>query len=183
MLFPQLNTERFMLGQVEDSDLPFLFEGLSDPTAMPYNGVYFNSLDDTKAQLVWYAKNWNEGTGIHWKISSRVEGDFIGVISVYNYKAEHEKAELGYWILPRFWRQGVATEVITPVIRYWQREKGLHRLEAFIEEGNEASIRLLQKSGFQLEGTMRDCEIKFGKYISLLIYSCITKEQSVSPVV
>lgn len=177
MVFPQLDTERFILGPVEESDAPYLFEGLSDPIAVPYYGIYFTSLDDTKAQLQWYAKNWKEGTGIHWKISSKEEGDFIGVISVYNYKPEHNKAELGYWILPRFWRQGIATEVIAPVVRFWQRERGLHRLEAFIEEGNEASVRLLRKSGFSFEGTMRDCEIKFGKYISLLIFSCITNDQ------
>jgi ribosomal-protein-alanine N-acetyltransferase len=180
-MFPQLTTERFILGQVEASDLPFLLEGLSDPIAVPYYGIYFNSLDDTRAQLEWYTKNWNEGTGIHWKISSKGNRDFIGVISVYQYKAEHNKAELGYWILPRFWRQGIATEVLPPVMSYWQREKGLHRLEAFIEEGNEASIRLLQKSGFQFEGTMRDCEIKFGKYISLLIYSCIFPQEPGEP--
>ena len=176
MVFPELNTDRFILGQVVDSDLPYLFEGLSDPIAMPYNGVYFKSLDDTKAQLEWYAKNWKEGTGIHWKITSKRGSDFIGVISVYYYKAEHNKAELGYWILPRFWRQGIATEVLTPVIQFWQRERGLHRLEAFIEVGNEASIRLLQKAGFQYEGTMRDCEIKFGRFINLHIYSLLFTE-------
>lgn len=181
MAFPELRTERFILGQVEDSDLPFLYEGLSDPVAMPHNGVYFNSLDATRAQLRWYAKNWNEGTGIHWKISRKEEGNFIGVISVYHYKAEHNKAELGYWILPRFWRQGIASEVIAPVVRFWQQEKGLHRLEAFIEVGNEASVRLLEKSGFQCEGTMRDCEIKFGKYISLLVYSCLSTQESGTP--
>jgi [ribosomal protein S5]-alanine N-acetyltransferase len=66
------------------------------------------------------------------------------------------------------------------VIEYWQKEKQLHRLEAFIETENEASIRLLEKSGFTLEGTMRDCEIKFGKYISLHIYSLITPNQAES---
>jgi [ribosomal protein S5]-alanine N-acetyltransferase len=66
------------------------------------------------------------------------------------------------------------------VIDYWQKEKQLHRLEAFIETENEASIRLLEKAGFTLEGTMRDCEIKFGKYISLHIYSLITPNQAES---
>ena len=161
MVFPQLTTERFLLKEVVADDLPYLFEGLSDPIAMPHNGVYFETLEATKAQLEWYNKNWSEGTGIYWRITRKEDDAFIGVISMYHYKAEHRKAELGYWILPRFWKQGIATEVIRPVIHYCQQERGIHRLEAFVEEGNEASVRLLEKVGFIYEGTMRDCEIKF----------------------
>ncbi len=172
-MFPELTSDRFYLKQVQPVDLSFIFEGLSDPVAMPHNGVYFYSLEETKKQLEWYDNNWNEGTGIIWKVVSKQTGNNVGVISVYNYKKEHNKAELGYWLLPKFWKQGIASEVLKPVIDYWQKEKELHRMEAFIETENEASVRLLQKAGFTFEGTMRDCEIKFGKYISLYIYSLI----------
>lgn len=172
-MFPELDTERFYLKQVDPDDLSFIYEGLSDPVAVPHYGIYFNSLEDTKQQLEWYDKNWKEGTGIFWKVVDKKSRENVGVISVYNYKPEHKKAELGYWLLPKFWRQGITSEVLKPVIDYWKKDKHLHRLEAFIETENEASIRLLQKAGFTLEGTMRDCEIKFGKYISLHIYSLI----------
>ncbi len=56
---------------------------------------------------------------------------------------------------------------------YWKNEKSLHRLEAFVEEGNKASSRLLEKAGFRYEGMMQDCEIKDGRFISLLIYAII----------
>jgi len=147
-MFPELNTERFVLKQVQAEDQAFLFEGLSDPVAMPYNGVYYKTLEETKAQLDWYEKNWTEGTGINWKIESRQTGESVGVISVYYYKPEHKKAEIGYWLLPRFWRLGIASEVIQPVIDYWKTEKNLHRLEAFVEEENVASVKLMEKAGF-----------------------------------
>jgi len=172
-MFPELTTKRFVLTQVQQEDQAFLFEGLSDPIAMPHNGVYYEIFEDTKKQLDWYEKNWSEGTGINWKITSKETGESIGVISVYYYKPEHKKAEIGNWLLPRFWRQGIASEVIQPVIEYWKTQKGLHRLEAFVEEGNTASIKLMEQAGFVHEGTMRDCEIKFGKYISLRIYSLL----------
>jgi ribosomal-protein-alanine N-acetyltransferase len=171
--FPLLQTERFELKQVHTEDQAFLFKGLSDPIAMPYNGVYFKTLEDTKAQLDWYDKNWKEGTGINWKIEDKNTCESIGVISVYNYKPEHRKAELGYWLLPRFWGKGIASEVIKPVIHYWKTEKKLHRFEAFIETENIASIRLIEKAGFIFEGTQRECEIKFGRFISLHMYSLL----------
>lgn len=172
-MFPELTTERFLLTQVQLADQQFLFEALSDPLAMPYNGVYFKTFEETAAQLTWYEKNWNEGTGINWKIVDKFSKENIGVISVYNYKPEHKKAELGYWLLPRFWGKGIATEVLHFVIKFWQEQKGIHRLEAFIEHGNTASIKLLERAGFQHEGTMKDCEIKNGKFISLHIYALI----------
>ena len=175
-MFPELSTERFKLKRVKESDLPFLYEGLGDPIAMPYNGVYFESLEATREQIEYYNRYFAEGSGIPWKIEDKVTGESVGVISIYNYKREHKKAELGYWLLPRFWGQGIAVEVIKTAIHYWQMEKGLHRLEAYVEEENIGSIRVMEKLHFTLEGTMRDCEIKFGRFISLRVYSLLVTD-------
>jgi [ribosomal protein S5]-alanine N-acetyltransferase len=175
-MFPELSTERFNLVQVTAADQRFLFEGLSDPVTMPYNGVYFKTFEETVTQLDWYKKNLEEGTGINWKIVDKQTKENIGVISVYYFKPEHRKAELGYWLLPGYWKQGVASEVLRPVIQYWQDIKNLHRLEAFVEDGNIASVLLLEKAGFTREGTMRDCEVKFGRFISLHIYALIKND-------
>lgn len=174
-MFPEISTTRCLLLQVAPDDQQFLFEALSDPVAMPYNGVYFKTFEETAAQLDWYEKNWKEGTGINWKIVDKSSGENLGVISVYNYKPEHKKAEVGYWLLPRHWGKGIASEALLSVIKYWQEEKAIHRLEAFIEEGNTASIKLLERAGFRHEGTMRDCEIKFDKFISLHVYALISE--------
>ena len=71
----------------------------------------------------------------------------------------------------------MTTEVLKTVIEYCQKEKNIHRLEAFVEEGNIASSKVLEKLGFVYEGTMKDCEIKNGKYISLLIYALIADDK------
>jgi ribosomal-protein-alanine N-acetyltransferase len=172
-MFPELTTQRFILKQVLPADQQFLFEGLSDPVETPYYGVYYQSFEATKTQLDWYEKNYNDGSGIHWKIVEKNSAKNVGVISVYYYKPEHKKAEAGFWLLPQFRNKGITSEVLKPVIQYWQQEKELHRLEAFVEEENTASSKLLEKAGFVYEGTMKDCEIKFGKYISLRIYALV----------
>jgi ribosomal-protein-alanine N-acetyltransferase len=71
----------------------------------------------------------------------------------------------------------VTTEVLKTVIEYCKEEKDIHRLEAFVEEGNIASSKVLEKLGFVYEGTMKDCEIKNEKYISLLIYALIADDK------
>ncbi len=172
-MFPEIETERLLLQQILARDQQFIFEGLSHPDVIPFYGVRYDSFEATKAQMDWYDKMLTEGTGIPWKIVDKQTSESMGVISIYFYKPEHNKAEVGFWLLPQYWNKGFASEALSATTDQWKKEKGLHRLEGFVEEGNTASSRLLEKSGFQYEGIMRDCEIKNGNYISLLIYGLI----------
>ena len=172
-MFNQVTTERLLLKQILAEDQQFIFEGLSHPEVIPFYGVRYASFEETKQQLDWYEKMLQEDTGIPWKMVNRVTGENIGVISVYSYQKQHNKAEVGFWLLPQYWNKGIAVEALRAVLDYWKRERNLHRLEAFVEEGNEASSRLLEKAGFLYEGKMRDCEIKNGRYISLKVYGLI----------
>lgn len=172
-MLPELTTERLLLQEIKPEDQSFIFEGLSHPEVIPFYGVRYESFEATAAQMEWYKGMAEEGTGISWKMVDRATGEKMGVISVYYFKAEHRKAEVGFWLLPNFWNRGFALEALNAATAYWKNEKALHRLEAFVEEGNTPSGKLLEKAGFQYEGTMRDCEIKNGNYISLLIYALI----------
>lgn len=48
---------------------------------------------------------------------------------------------------------------------------GLHRIEAFVETENLNCKKAIEKLGFQQEGTLRECEVKNGRFISLDIYA------------
>lgn len=173
-MFPELASARFLLRQVVRADQAFIFEGLSHPQVIPYYGVWYDSFEDTTAQMDFYDEQWNGGTGCFWKIVNRDTEESVGVIGFNNYQQKHNKAELGYWLLPQFWRKGIVAEVLPVVIAYMQGQRGIHRIESLVEEGNEDSYKVMEKAGFVYEGTMRDCEIKRGKYISLRIYSLLS---------
>ena len=130
--------------------------------------------------MEWYEKNYNDGTGGSWKIVDKATGEKIGVVAYYFHKPEHKKAEVGFWILPQYWNKGVATETLKAMIEYCQQQKHIHRLEAFVEEGNIASSKVLEKVGFGYEGMMRECEIKNRKFVSLHIYGLITGRRDLS---
>lgn len=172
-MFPLLTTARLLLQEIEPEDQAFIFQGLSHPEVIPFYGVRYDSFDATKAQMDWYRQLTEQGSGLAWKMVEKQTGEKFGVIATYAYKPEHNKAEVGFWLLPTYWNKGYAAEALQTVIAYWKEEKLLHRLEAFVEVGNTASSKLLEKAGFLHEGTMRDCEIKNGNYISLHIYALI----------
>lgn len=172
-MFPELFSDRFCLQQIVPTDQQFIYEGLSHPEVIAFYGVSFDSFESTATQMQFYNSLIQEGTGTWWKIVERESGGRVGAIGFNNYQPKHKKAEIGYWLLPSYWRQGIVGDVLPLVVDFMKREYDIHRIEALIEEGNERSCRALEKAGFALEGVMRDCEIKNGKYISLHIYSLI----------
>ena len=105
-MFPELTTERLLLKQVLPEDQQFIFDGLSHPAVIPFYGVRYKSFEATKAQIDWYYKIYEEGSGISWKIVHKHTGENVGNISVYFYKGEQKKAEVRFWLLPQFWNKG-----------------------------------------------------------------------------
>lgn len=170
---PFLSTERLFLQPIEPDDQPFIFEGLSHPEVIPFYGVHYSTLEEANRQMDWYAAIYKEKTGVAWKIVDKKSGYKIGVIAFYFLKPQHRKAEVGFWLLPQFWNNGLISEALVLVVAYCKNEMGIHRLEAFVEEGNSASSRVLEKAGFAFEGTMKDCEIKGDRFISLLVYALL----------
>ncbi len=176
MTFPELHTERFLLQQINANDQSFIFEGLGNADVIRYYGVNYNSLEATAAQMNWYNEIWNQQTGCWWKIVGKANGERIGACGMNYYQKQNEKAEIGYWLLPKFWKQGIINEVLPVMLSHLFSVWKLHRLEALVETENVSSKKVLEKTGFTFEGTLRDAEIKNGKNISLDMYSLLRGE-------
>ncbi|POX42285.1 GNAT family N-acetyltransferase [Streptomyces sp. Ru73] len=63
---------------------------------------------------------------------------------------------------------GIGTELLTALIAS-ARQAGYHVMIADIESGNTASIRLHERFGFEVVGTVREVGIKFGRWLDLTI--------------
>lgn len=63
-----------------------------------------------------------------------------------------QNAYLGYWVGAPYAGQGYMSEGLELVLRHAFESLRLHRLEANIQPDNEASIRLVERNGFRLEG-------------------------------
>ena len=169
--FPILKTDRLLLRQFVENDLENVFRGLSDPHVIKYYGVNFTSLEATKKQMAWFAELEKKGTGIWWAICSIDNTRFYGAAGLYYLAKEHRKAEIGFWMLPEFWGKGMITEAIPLIVGYGFNNMDLHRIEGFVETENINCKKVMAKLNFILEGTLKDCEIKNGKYISLDLYA------------
>lgn len=169
-------TDRLLLRPFVPEDIQNVFHGLSHPDVIKYYGVNFSSLEATKEQMQWFSDLEKSGAGIWWAICSLDNKKFYGACGFNNLSQENKKAEIGFWLLPEFWGRGIVQEASKEIIDYAFNELNLHRIEGLVEAGNENSSKALRKLGFQHEGSMRDCEIKNGKFISLDIFALLNQE-------
>jgi ribosomal-protein-alanine N-acetyltransferase len=171
--FPTMRTDKLLFRQITDDDIQNIFRGLSHPDVIKYYGVNFKTLEETTEQMKFFADLEKNGTGIWWAVCSVADGTFFGAGGLNNVSQQHKKGEIGFWLLPDFWGHGIMTEAIPLICNYGFNELGLHRIEGFVETENANCKRAMDKCGFTHEGTMGDCEIKDGRYISLDIYAML----------
>ncbi len=102
---------------------------------------------------------------------------FTGQCGLNGLIKEHKKAEIGLWLLPEHWGQGIMMEAMPIICNYGFEKLGLHRIEGLVETENVNCKKAMAKLDFQHEGTLRDCEIKNGRFKSLDIYARINPMQ------
>jgi ribosomal-protein-alanine N-acetyltransferase len=90
-----------------------------------------------------------------------VDGSLAGGAGIGPLFGEHGgTAIFGYWVAPRYWGRGVATEAARLLARYALHARGFRRVEASVFAPNAASVRVLEKAGFTLEGRLRQSYVE-----------------------
>jgi ribosomal-protein-alanine N-acetyltransferase len=83
---------------------------------------------------------------------------------------------MGYDLAAPHRRQGIMTEAMEAAIDYGFGSMGLNRIEALVDPGNTASIRLLLRLGFSQEGVLREYTHFRGKFVDDVCFSLLRRE-------
>jgi RimJ/RimL family protein N-acetyltransferase len=101
-------------------------------------------------------------------------GEAIGGIGFEPLTDVHRHtAEIGYWIAEPFWGAGIATAAVRFATDYGFAALSLERIQATVFEWNAASVRVLEKAGYILEGRLRRSILKDGRLADSLMYARI----------
>ncbi len=174
-VFTPIHTERLVLREIVASDLASIFKGLSHPDIIRYYGIHFDTLEATREQMHWFAALVKEERGIWWAVCDRETRDFLGAGGFNDWNKEHRRAEIGFWLLPEAWGKGFMKEAMEKICDFGFSQMGLQRIEGFVETENTNCQKGLAKLDFDLEGTMRDYELKNGKWIDVSIYAKLAR--------
>lgn len=103
-----------------------------------------------------------------------VDGVVIGSIGVFRQENIHFRtAELGYCIGEPYWGKGYTTSAVEQVCRYVFDHSDILRIFAEPFARNTASCRVLEKTGFQFEGTLRGNAVKNGEVLDMKLYALV----------
>jgi ribosomal-protein-alanine N-acetyltransferase len=94
-------------------------------------------------------------------------GLFCGVIGAVRQHFEYSHcAEIGYWLGREYWGKGIATEAVIKLTQLVFADSKLQRLYAPVFSANKASMRVLEKAGYKLEGIFEKAICKNGEYFN-----------------
>lgn len=98
-----------------------------------------------------------------------LDGHVVGGVSLH--AAGDDGSELGYWLGRKHWRCGIMTRVIARFAPEAMRALNLHRLFATVYANNPASMRVLEKAGFEREGARKSVIVENAEPFELAMYA------------
>lgn len=104
-----------------------------------------------------YLARYERPTEEAWLICVRETGAIAGLVTINSIiRGRFQSASLAYAAFAPTAAQGYLTEGLDLVLRYAFGQLRRHRLEAQIQPGNHASLKLVQRLGFRNEGCSPD---------------------------
>jgi len=138
----QLKTERLELGMWEESDSVWMRKLIGE------RGVDMPTLDAARSQIIEMRKRAVENGISLLTIRRRDRGDFIGYCGLIIGRSTLEEPEIAYELFRRVHRKGYATEAASVVLDAAIATER-HRLWSTVRAWNIASLRVLEKIGFE----------------------------------
>lgn len=173
--FPELETDRLLLKEINLGDAYSLFKLRSNPEIMKYlDKPLPQTLNEIISFINIISQKRESGEGITWGISLKNNKLIkIGNIGFHHITKEHYRAEIGYMIETKFQRKGIMYEAMNCVLNYGFKNLGFHSIEANINPNNMASKNLLLKSGFSREAYFKENYYYNGKFLDSETFSII----------
>ena len=174
-----IQTERFNLRRFKSSDYMDMYNNwTADPECAKFSSWKpHKNLKVTKAYLNNIIKQYKKDDYYRWAIIDQNKGEVIGSFIVYDINNKKQSCIVGYTVARKLWGQGIASEVLTELIKYLTEQIGFKTIRAYHYIKNIASGKVMIKAGMIYE---KDKWMLNGpKFISkccIYIYSTDDKE-------
>ncbi|MGZ3609543.1 MAG: GNAT family N-acetyltransferase [Ktedonobacteraceae bacterium] len=173
---PQLETKRLVLREMRPEDAEAIFGIFGDEEVMRYRDMLaFTHLESARQLIEQMRSHCELGEETHWGITFKGDDHVVGICG-YSWHLGRQFGAIGYDLARHYWKQGIMTEAVQSLLRFGFEVRNLHRVEARVRLGNDASMRLLQKLGFQEEGVLREALFLNNQFFDIKIFSLLKRE-------
>jgi len=161
----------------EYEDLDFINELRNDEENYFYtcgNKYYISSVRDQK----WIEdKIFNNNNQLYLMLCIKGEGTPVGYIAIVNIDYLNRKAQYGGIVISRQYSgKGIGTEATKLLLHHVFEELGMNMFYGYWREDHKASLKMAEKSGFKVDGLVRDYVFKQGKFHNAYILSMLKTE-------
>lgn len=174
---PTIDASRVSLRWISATDTDAFYAIYSNPEVMRYWST--PPLADREAAtnlLKKIQEDWKRRAILKWGIAMRTDDKLIGSVTLFNLDFNHRRAEVGYALGRDYWGRGYMNEALMAVLKYAFEVLDLHRIEADVDPRNAASIKTLERLGFQREGYLRERWQVNGEIQDAFFYGLLRRE-------
>ena len=169
-----LSGEKIILRALEPEDLNFLYQIENNES---FWEVSHTQTPFSKYILKRYLENAHldiyESKQLRLLIEEKSTRKQIGMIDLFDYNPQHNRAGIGILIHPDFEKKGFASEALSIIINYSFSHLQMHQLYANIASDNIKSLALFNKYNFIKTGVKKDWILSEGKFKDEVLFQLI----------
>lgn len=177
--YRELQTDRLLLREITKQDLQDVFEIYSNKEVMLYfaDRFAFEKINEAETMIREYEEALSRKWSMRWGIVLKESGKLIGTCGFHALSEYDKRIEIGYDLNRDFWQKGIMTEALSLIIDHAFQSSDVNRIEAMVEPPNTGSRALLEKLGFQYEGTLRKHEMCRGDFVDIQMLSLLREDR------
>jgi RimJ/RimL family protein N-acetyltransferase len=154
------------LRELLPSDLDRLVRLANDENVSRYL-IYTFPHPYTPADAEWWIGTGSKQNGAITRVIE-YRGEFAGLVGITPQAGwRNHLAEIGYWLGKEYWGRGIATSALKQMTDYGFGSLQLQKLYAPVLAPNVASMRVVTKCGYELEGILKSEVRKAGRLYDL----------------
>ena len=120
-----------------------------------------------KQQQIWFNEHTEKNPILVAECNQQIKG--WAALSQWSDRCAYsDTAEISLYVKSNHQKQGIGTKLIEEILKQGKRV-GLHTIIARITEGNQESIQMHEKQGFQQIGIMKEVGWKFNKRLDVYL--------------
>jgi len=162
----------------DERDVDMVMNLATDPYLPQIGSLSGNADADQAREFI--ARQWGrlaQGAGFSFCVADARTGDALGTAGLWLAGLAEGRATIGYSVAPRSRGRGVAGRALTALTAFAWTIPDLHRIEAYIEPWNIASLSTAEIGGFRREGLLRSHQSIGGRRVDMLLYAAVRADR------
>jgi len=159
-----VETQKLILKLYEQKDRDDFVRLLTDERVMKYVDKGVMSTEAAGALWEKMMGLYDQGVDTVWAVFSKEDGAYIGNASIRPRPEKPVDWEIGYYLVPDAWGNGLGSELAKRLVEYGFEDLGLDAVFATVDYENAPSRRILEKAGLSFYGEIVDEQGPFCLY-------------------